>query len=69
MKTFKRICKKNFTVEDEKGNSFTIKKGDEYITSAKDAACAAHGPDPKKDYIVVFDIHWILAPLEIFEPI
>ena len=65
MKTFKRICLKDFTITDDSGNSCTIKRGKEYLTSAVNDA-PAFGPEPLKDHVVVLTNYWIHAPIEIF---
>ena len=65
MKTFKRICLKDFTVVDEMGTSFTIKRGKEYITSAVNEAPAI-GPHPRKDHVIVFSDYWVHIPIDIF---
>ena len=65
MRTFKRICLRDFTVVDELGHTCTIKRGMEYITSEVNAA-PAFGPEPLRDHVVVFTNYWIHVPVEIF---
>lgn len=45
MKTLKRICIKNHTVSDRSGNSMTVERGHEYITTPDDnGECVVFGP-------------------------
>lgn len=55
MKTFNRICIKDFEVGDE-DNSFTIKRGKEYLTSEED----------EKGEVTVFTQFWVGVPVSIF---
>jgi hypothetical protein len=46
MQTFYRICIKDFTITDQDGKSFTLKKGQKYLTSAVNRAPAIMQLDP-----------------------
>lgn len=65
MKTFKRICIKDFTVTDRHGKSFTVNRGKEYRTSEVNNAPAI-GPEPVKDHVIVFSNYWVPIPVEVF---
>jgi hypothetical protein len=65
MKTFKRICLKDFTVTGTNGRACTIRRGKEYITSEVNESSSI-GPEPIIGYVVVFTNYWIHAPIEIF---
>lgn len=56
MQTFNRICIKDFTVTADNGDSFTLKRGREYLTSA-----VGNAPS-----VVVFDTYWVHVPADIF---
>ena len=53
MQTFKRICLKDYTVTAENGDSFTVKRGKEYLTSAVNESSAL-GPEAIKGCVIVF---------------
>ena len=65
MQTFKRICLKAYSVSDENGNTASVKRGKEYITSGVDSAPAI-GPKPLKDHVVVFSNFWFHVPIDVF---
>lgn len=65
MKTFKRICLRDYTVTDGK-ESFTLERGKEYITSEVGEAPSIVFPYPMEKNIVVFTKYWFHAPAEIF---
>lgn len=55
MKTFKRVCIKSYTITDEEGQSLTIERQREYLTS------------PEEDGMVtVFSQYWVKVPVDIF---
>jgi hypothetical protein len=64
MKTFKRICIKDFKIEED-GKVFEIKRGEEYFTSAVNSAPAI-GPEPVKDHVIVMSNYWVAVPVEYF---
>ena len=49
METYKRICLKDYTIEDSEGTKFTIKRGKEYLTS----------PITKDNTLTIFSKYWI----------
>jgi hypothetical protein len=55
MKTLKRICVKSHTISDQGGNSMTVERGKEYITSVE-----------KKGSVTVFDRFWVSFPANLF---
>ena len=55
MKTFKRVCIEDYTIIDQEGTSFTVKRAKEYIT----------GPE-KDSALVVFSQYWVMVPARIF---
>ena len=65
MKTFRRICIKDFTVVDG-DKSFTVERGKEYLTSAIDSAPVVGGVKPKKDCVTVFSKYWLTVPIDNF---
>lgn len=65
MKTYKRICIKDYEVYDKIGNHFKAERGKEYITSDINDAPAI-GPESKEDSVIVFSNYWVPVPIEIF---
>jgi len=65
MKTFKRICIKDYSVTDYFGNTFKIERGKEYLTSAVNESPSI-GPHPKENHVVVFSNFWVHVPLDYF---
>lgn len=63
MDTVKRIFKKDFQVCDD----FIFKEGSSCTTSKLNEACAAHGPKPEKNCVVVFSQYWVSVPIDYFE--
>lgn len=55
MKTYNRICIKDYTIEDQEGTTFTINRGEEYTTSREE--------DNK---VMVFSTYWVWVPSNIF---
>lgn len=56
MKTFKRICCKDFEVTAENGDHFEVRTGREYITSDVDDDCN----------VIIFSNFWVPVPLSHF---
>lgn len=56
MKTYKRICIKDFSITED-GKTFSLKRGEEYITSTD---TDAHGET------FVFGEYWARVPVSIF---
>ena len=56
MKTFNRKCIKSYKVKAENGDSFSIKKGREYLTS-----------DVRDGKVCVFTNFWVWVPLQLFK--
>lgn len=55
MKTFNRICIKSHTISDKTGNSMTVERGKEYLTSEEmDGA------------VLVFGSYWVWFPSHLF---
>lgn len=65
MQTFKRLCIRDYTITDDHGHSFTVKRGHEYLTSAVDAAPSI-GPAPEEGCVIVFSHYWAPVPVEVF---
>jgi hypothetical protein len=55
MKTFKRVCVEDYTIVDDAGTSFTLKRAKEYLTS-----------DEKDGKVTVFSTYWVRVPVRIF---
>lgn len=55
MKTFNRVCIKTHSISDQKGNSLTIEKGKQYLTS-----------EEKNKEVMVFSKYWVWLPVELF---
>ena len=55
MKTFNRICIKDWSIEAENGDRQECKRGKEYLTSAE-----------QDGVVVVFSGFWVSAPVGIF---
>ena len=67
MKTYHRICIKDYAIEDAEGSVFCIKRGQEYLTSAPGEAPAIVCPEEAKSgYVVVFSRFWVAVPVEFF---
>ena len=56
MKTYKRICIKSHTITAENGDSQTIERGEEYITSDVD----------ENSEVTVFSTFWVPFSVELF---
>jgi len=67
MKTYRRICVKDYVIEDVEGTVFAIKRGQEYLTSAPGEAPAIVCPEEaKSSHVVVFSKFWVAVPIEYF---
>ena len=55
MKTYSRICLKDYTVEAQNGDKLELKRGKEYTTS-----------EENNDKVVVFSNFWVPVPVNIF---
>jgi len=55
MKTFSRICIKDYEVTAENGDHFEIKRGKEYLTS-----------EEKDGTVCVFTKFWVYVPVDLF---
>ena len=55
METYKRICIKDFTLEDSEGSVLDLKRGQEYLTSREE-----------KGKVIVFTNYWVRVPVDIF---
>lgn len=55
MRTYKRVCIEDYTVSDKAGNSCSVERGKEYITSDSDGAI-----------VTVFKEFWAPFPLDVF---
>lgn len=55
MQTFRRICLKDHTIQDKCGQTFTVDRGKEYITSPE-----------KNGMVTVFSNYWVPLPVELF---
>ena len=55
MKTFKRICIKDYELKAENGDTLNLKRGQEYTTSAE-----------KDKKVVVFTAYWVAVPADLF---
>ena len=56
METFKRICIKDFELESRIGQKFSIKQGEEYLTSSID----------ENNNVMVFSSYWVNVPVSFF---
>lgn len=65
MKTFKRICLKDYEVTAENGDTFKVERGREYITSAVNESSSL-GPEPVKDHVIVYSDYWVPVPIAVF---
>ena len=65
MQTFRRLCIDNYSVTDVNGNTLSVKKGREYITSGINNAPAV-GPSSVKNHVIVFTNVWGPVPIEYF---
>lgn len=52
MQTFKRICLQDWEITAQNGDSFKVKRGEEYITSSE-----------KNGEVVVFGKFWVPVPV------
>ena len=66
MKTFNRICIKNYEIHDSDGATFSLERGKEYRTSAVNHAPSIVGPEAKEGHVVVFSNYWVSVPVDIF---
>ena len=57
MRTFQRICIEDFTVCARSGDSMSVKRGQEYITTAD--------PDERGE-VTVFGTFWTKFPVRVF---
>lgn len=55
MKTYKRICIKDWSIDAENGDHFEVKRGKEYLTA-----------EEKYGHVVVFSNFWVAVPVECF---
>jgi hypothetical protein len=55
MKTFNCICIQDHTVTDKSGNSFTVNRGKEYLTS-----------EEYKGRVCVLSSYWVWLPSDLF---
>ena len=51
MRTFERICIEDYTVRAENGDTLTLRRGEEYITSAE-----------RDGMVTVFSAFWVPVP-------
>lgn len=65
MQTFSRICLTDYKVTDEHGRTAGVKRGEEYTTSAVNAAPAI-GPEPAENCVIVFGTYWFPVPVSVF---
>lgn len=56
VKVYKRICLHDHMLTDQKGTSFTLKRGQEYITSGL----------LEDEAVLVFSEYWVKVPLKLF---
>jgi hypothetical protein len=56
MKTYIRICNKDFAQRDSEGTLFELKRGKEYVTSEEE--------DGK---VIVFSNFWVEVPVDLFD--
>jgi len=54
--TYKRICIKYYTLTAENGDTFTVKRGTEYLTSA----------ERQNGDVTVFCSYWVSIPINVF---
>ena len=67
MNTYRRICIKDYAIEDSEGAVFAIKRGVEYLTSAVGEAPSIVCPEEAKSgHVVVFTRYWVSVPIEYF---
>lgn len=55
MTTFKRICLRDYTISAENGDTLTLTRGKEYITSRERAGL-----------VTVFSSFWVPVPVDLF---
>lgn len=65
MKTFKRICLKDYSVSDG-GKHLDLVRGEQYITSAVNDA-PKMGPSAVKGHVIVFSDYWTAIPEDVFD--
>jgi len=66
MRTFRRICIKDYEVADEDGNVAKIERGREYITSAVNDAPKILNQELIAGHVIVFADYWFPVPVEYF---
>ena len=54
--TFKRVCIRDYTIRDDDGETFTIKRAKEYTTS----------PERPDGTVRVYSQYWVDVPADIF---
>ena len=55
MKVYNRICVKEHKIEAKDGNSFTLEKGEEYLTDKEE-----------NGEVTVFSKYWVKVPVNCF---
>jgi len=65
VKTFKRICIKDWEITAENGDYFKVERGKEYITSAVNDAPKI-GPKNEENCVIVFSSYWVPVPVDVF---
>ena len=68
MKTYKRICIKDYSIQDSEGTTFKVERGKEYITSeiAVSPSFMAKELQPEDGHVTVFSTYWVKVPVSIF---
>jgi len=56
MKTFNRVCIKDYSIVDQEGNTATVEKGKKYLTSNVNS----------DGEVKVFSKFWVFFPFELF---
>ena len=56
MRTFNRVCIRDYTVRSQEGESFTVWRGTEYLTSAAS----------DDGLVTVFSSYWVPVPVTVF---
>ena len=56
MKTFKRVCLEDWTLQAENGDTLDLKRGKEYITSTEN----------EDGEVVVYTNFWVAVPARLF---
>jgi len=65
MKTYRRICLRDYSLTDDSGNTASVVRGEEYMTSEVNDAPAI-GPDAVPGHVIVFTNYWFPVPVDIF---